>query len=146
MERSTGNRFYPLPTRILNSRPVIQEVWIEPKVAYVTDRLKANLKSSDQDGDFIYYTYQWEKNGAILNEEREEFLEKDRFKKGDVIAVLVTPDDRETSGVTKRSETLTLFEQPTSHSLFPSHFCRKDNLIFIRSEPMIRIMIRLPIP
>ena len=103
-----GKPFLSAPTRILNSRPVIQEVWIEPKVAYVTDRLKANLKSSDQDGDFIYYTYQWEKNGVVLNEEREEYLEIGQFKKGDAIAVLVTPDDRETSGVPKRSETLTL--------------------------------------
>jgi hypothetical protein len=107
-----GRSFLSAPTRILNSPPVIQEVWIEPKVAYVTDRLKANLKSIDQDGDFIYYTYQWEKNGAVLNEEREEFLEKGRFKKGDVIAVLVTPDDRETSGTPKRSEALTLSNCP----------------------------------
>ena len=107
-----GKPFLSAPTRILNSRPVIQEVWIEPKVAYVTDRLKANLKSTDQDGDFIYYTYQWEKNGVVLNEEREEYLEIGQFKKGDAIAVLITPDDRETSGVPKRSETMTLSNSP----------------------------------
>jgi hypothetical protein len=107
-----GKPFLSAPTRILNSPPVIQEVWIEPKVAYMTDRLKANLKSIDQDGDFIYYTYQWEKNGTVLNEEREDSLEKGRFKKGDVIAVLVTPDDRETSGAPKRSEALTLSNSP----------------------------------
>jgi hypothetical protein len=107
-----GNPFLSPPTRILNSPPVIQEVWIEPKVAYVTDRLKANLKSLDQDGDFIYYTYQWEKNGIVLNEEREEIFEKGRFKKGDTIALLITPDDREISGASKRSETLTISNSP----------------------------------
>lgn len=107
-----GNPFLSAPARILNSPPVIQEVWIEPKVAYVTDRLKANLKSFDQDGDFIYYTYQWEKNGVVLNEEREEILEKGQFKKGDSVVLIVTPDDREISGTPKRSETLILSNSP----------------------------------
>jgi len=44
-----GAPFLSAPVKILNSLPVIQEVWIEPKVAYVTDRLKANIKSSDLD-------------------------------------------------------------------------------------------------
>jgi hypothetical protein len=107
-----GKPFLSAPTRILNTSPVIQELWIEPKVAYVTTPLKANLKSFDQDGDFIYYTYQWEKNGVVLNEEREEILEKGRFKKGDAIALFVTPDDREASGTPKRSETLTISNSP----------------------------------
>jgi len=38
-----GPPFLSAPVKILNSPPVIQEVWIEPKVAYVTDRLKVNL-------------------------------------------------------------------------------------------------------
>jgi hypothetical protein len=91
------------PVRILNSPPIVQEVWIEPKVAYGTDRLKAYVKSSDSDGDFIYLTYQWEKNGVVLNEERGEFLERGQFKKGDSMAVIVTPDDRETLGTPKKS-------------------------------------------
>ena len=57
---------------------------------YVTDDLKVSVKSSDPDGDFVYYTYQWEKNGVILSEERKEILEKGRFKKGDSITVTVT--------------------------------------------------------
>jgi hypothetical protein len=91
------------PVRILNFPPIVQEVWIEPKVAYGTDRLKAYVKSSDPDGDFIYLTYQWEKNGVVLNEERGEFLERGQFKKGDSMAVIVTPDDRETLGTPKKS-------------------------------------------
>jgi len=107
-----GTPFLSAPVKILNSPPVVQEVVIEPKVAYVTDRLKANLKSLDLDRDFIYYTYQWEKNGAILNEERGEILERGQFKKGDTIAVIVTPDDRETLGPPKKSEALILSNSP----------------------------------
>jgi len=107
-----GTPFLSAPVKILNSPPVIREVWIEPKVAYVTDRLKANIKSSDLDGDFIYYTYQWGKNGGVLNEERGEFLDPGLFSKGDSMAVVVTPDDRETLGTKKKSEPLIISNSP----------------------------------
>lgn len=108
----TGTPFLSPPVKIHDSPPVVQEVWIEPKVAYVTDSLKAAVKSSDQDGDFIYYNYQWEKKGLILSDERGETLEKGRFKKGDSIAIAVTPDDREALGTPKRSELLIITNSP----------------------------------
>ncbi len=107
-----GTPFLSAPVMILNSPPVLKEVWIEPKVAYVTDRLKATQKSLDPDGDFIYFTYQWEKNGTLLTEERGEVLERGQFKKGDTIAVHVTPDDRETLGAPRKSETLIISNSP----------------------------------
>jgi len=110
--KANGMPFLSPPLQILNSPPIIQEIWIEPKVAYVTDRLKANVKSSDPDGDFIYYTYQWEKNGVVLNEERREFLERGQLKKGDSIAVIVIPDDREILGTPKKSEPLIILNSP----------------------------------
>jgi hypothetical protein len=108
----SGTPFLSAPVRILNSPPVIEEVWIEPKVAYVTDRLKTHLKGFDPDGDFIYFSYRWEKNGVILDEERDEFLERGRLKKGDSIVVIVTPDDREISGTPKKSEPLIISNSP----------------------------------
>jgi hypothetical protein len=107
-----GTPFLSSPVRIHNLPPVIQEVWIEPKAAYVTDKLKAIVRGSDLEGDFIYYNYQWEKNGSILNDETKETLEKGRFKKGDSIAVIVTPDDREVLGTPKRSEPLLISNSP----------------------------------
>jgi hypothetical protein len=98
--------------RILNSPPVIQEVWIEPKMAYATERLKVNVKSFDRDGDFVYYTYQWGKNGDPLNEERGEYLERGQFKKGDSIVVTVIPDDREVQGRSRKSEPLIISNSP----------------------------------
>jgi hypothetical protein len=111
-KKVSGTPFLSDPVKILNSPPVIEEVWIEPKVAYVTDRLKTHLKSFDPDRDFIYFSYRWEKNGVILDEERDEFLERGRLKKGDSIAVIVTPDDRETLGTPKKSEPLIISNSP----------------------------------
>jgi hypothetical protein len=109
---AVGEPFLSGPVKILNSPPVIQEVRIEPKMAYANDHLKVHVKSNDIDRDFIYYTYQWEKNGAVLTEEKGEVLERGRFKKGDSIAVTVTPNDGESQGISKKSEPITILNSP----------------------------------
>ena len=128
--KANGMPFLSPPLQILNSPPIIKEIWIEPKVAYITDRLKANAKSVDLDGDFIYLTYQWEKNGVVLNEERKEFLERGRFKKGDSIAVIVTPDDRETLGTPKKSEPLVISNSPPFIASSPPTSVEKSTYIY----------------
>ncbi len=110
--KAEGTPFLSPPVKILNSQPVIEEVWIEPKIAYASDRLRALVKGVDRDGDSINYTYQWTKNGALLAEENTDLLEKGRFKRGDTIAVMITPDDRENQGVSKKSQPITIVNSP----------------------------------
>jgi Putative Ig domain len=126
----SGTPFLSAPVKILNAPPVVLEVWIEPKVAYVTDPLKANVKSSDLDGDFIYYTYHWEKNGVVLNEERGEILERGQFRKGDSIAINVTPDDRETLGSPKKSQVLVISNSPPIILSTPPTSVEKTSYIY----------------
>jgi hypothetical protein len=125
-----GKPFLSTPVKILNSPPVIGEVWIEPKVAYVTDRLKANVKSSDVDGDFIYYTYRWEKNGVVLDDERGEILERGRFKREDSIAVSVIPDDRETEGSPKKSNAIIVSNSPPIITSSPPTSVEKTTYLY----------------
>jgi hypothetical protein len=110
--RIGGKPFLSVPVKILNSPPVIREVWVEPKRPYVTDNLKAGVKAFDADGDLIYYSFQWEKNGAVLPEERSEVLDRGKFKKRDSIAVIGTPDDREILGTPKKSEPVVILNSP----------------------------------
>ena len=110
--KEAGKPFLSDPVRILNSQPVIQEVRIEPMMPYATDDLKVFVKSSDADGDFVNYTYQWEKNGVILSEETKEILGRGQFKKGDSITVSVTPDDSEVVGKIKESESVIISNSP----------------------------------
>ncbi len=128
--KATGAAFLSSPVKILNSPAVIQEVGVEPKVAYVGDSLKAIVKSSDPDGDFIYYNYQWEKNGSVLNDETKETLEKGRFRKGDSIVVIVTPDDRETLGTPKRSEPILISNSPPQIVSSPPTSVEKATYIY----------------
>lgn len=110
--KGEGKPFLTDPIKILNSSPVLQEVLIEPKIASVKDNLKVNLKYFDRDGDFVYFTYRWEKNGKPLVEEGKEILEGNRFKKGDSLTVTVTPDDRETLGTPKTSAPVIISNSP----------------------------------
>ncbi len=112
--KTVGKPFLSDPVKILNIPPVIQEVWIEPRVAKVGDDLRANIKSSDGDRDPLYFSYQWEKNGTVLVGERGEILAGNLFKKGDSITVTVTPDDRETIGSPKKSDPVIIINSPPS--------------------------------
>ena len=109
--KEDGKPFLSSPVKILNSPPVIQEVWIEPKTPSAKDHLKALEKSVDADGDTIYFSYQWEKNGVRMDE-RGEVVEQGQFKKGDSITVTVIPDDRETLGSPKKSNPVTVLNSP----------------------------------
>lgn len=110
--KTEGKPFLSPPVKIVNSSPVVQEVRIEPKVASVKDNLRVHVKSHDSDGDFVYYSYQWQKDGAVLTEEKGEVLEGGRFKKGEAITVTVTPDDREAQGTRRKSEPIIISNHP----------------------------------
>ena len=110
--KAEGNPFLSPVVRIKNSPPVIEKVWIEPKVAHVKDRLRVLIESSDKDKDFVYYTYQWEKNGTIITEEKGEILEAGQFKKGDSLSVVVTADDREARSIPMHSEPVVVSNSP----------------------------------
>jgi hypothetical protein len=107
-----GKPFLSPVVRISNSPPVIEKVWIEPKVVRARDQLKVVVESSDKDKDFVYYTYQWEKNGTILTEEKGETLEPGQFKKGDSLSVVVIADDREARGMPKPSDPVVVSNSP----------------------------------
>jgi len=108
----TGTPVLSAPVKVLNSPPVIQEVRIEPRVPYANDNLKALVQGSDADGDSVRFTYQWEKSGVILSEEKNETLQRVQFKKGDSIVVTATPNDGESLGTPKKSETIIISNRP----------------------------------
>jgi hypothetical protein len=107
-----GETFLAPPVKIINSPQVIEEVRIEPKIAYANCDLKAFVKSHDADGDSMNYSYKWEKNGVVLSEENTDVFTRGRFKKGDTIAVTVTANDVESIGMPKKSEPVTIANSP----------------------------------
>jgi len=110
--KTEGETVLSPPVKIVNAPPVIKEIKIEPKIAYANDDLKAIVKGDDANGDSINYTYKWEKNGVFFSEEKTDTLARNRFKKGDSIAVTVIPKDGETSAPPKKSEPVTIANGP----------------------------------
>jgi hypothetical protein len=110
--KADGEPFLSAPLKILNMPPVVEEVHIEPKLAYANSELKAIVKGFDPDGDSIHYLYKWEKNGIVLPEEDTAVLKSNRLKKGDSVTVTVTPTDGEASGKPKKSEAMIIADSP----------------------------------
>ena len=110
--KGDGKPFLSNPVKILNAAPVVGEVWIEPQTPTIQNDLKVHEKTTDADGDSIFFSYQWEKNGAALMDERKDMLERARFKKGDSISVTIVPDDREIMGAPKKSEPVKISNSP----------------------------------
>lgn len=128
--KGEGASFLSAPVKILNSPPTIQEVSIEPKTAFANNDLKAIVKGFDPDGDFIYYTFRWEKNGVELSEENKEILKQGNFKKGDSIIVTVTPDDREVTGEPKKSEAVIISNSPPMIVSSPPESIKESKYIY----------------
>jgi hypothetical protein len=110
--KADGEPFLSGPVKILNMPPVVEEVRVEPKLAYANSDLKAVVKGSDPDGDSIHYLFKWEKNGIVLSEGDAGALEANQLKKGDSITVTVTPTDGEASGKPKKSEPMIIANSP----------------------------------
>ncbi len=119
--KDEGRPFLSSPITILNSPPEIQEVSIEPERPSSSDNLTARVKASDPDGDFVYYSFRWEKNGEAIPQERAPLLERGRFRKGDSIAVTVIPDDREIQGTPKKSGRVLVSGGPPVITSSPPH-------------------------
>jgi len=110
--KGEGKPFLSNPVKILNAAPIVSEVRIEPQMPTIQNDLKVHEKSVDADGDSIFFSYEWEKNGAPLMDERKDTLERGRFKKGDSISVTIVPDDREIMGSPKKSEPVKISNSP----------------------------------
>ncbi len=110
--RPPARAFLSEPIRIMNTPPVLVEVSIDPKTAYVNSNLEVRKKATDLDGDSIHYSYRWVRNGTAIEGETSEVLPKGRAKKGDLISVIVVPLDGESEGVSKTAETTILNSPP----------------------------------
>jgi subtilisin-like proprotein convertase family protein/BMFP domain-containing protein YqiC/DNA-directed RNA polymerase subunit RPC12/RpoP/translation initiation factor IF-1 len=93
--------------RIANTPPQISETPnISPTTAYIFTNLSVIVKGwYDVDGDTERYVYQWYKNDVPIQNATEKYLDcKNYFvKASDLLKVVVTPFDGESSGTSKQA-------------------------------------------
>jgi len=95
------------------SMPLIEDVTVEPSVAYTDDTLTAVPRGwQDVHGHPPGYIYEWRRNGTAVTGATGLNLTGSYFAKGDSIVVEVTPFDGTSYGVPRESNPLVISNSP----------------------------------
>ena len=100
------------PVIIMNTVPIISLATIQPQPAYTNRQLEVVVKASDDDDDYIVYSYTWIKNDQVITGETSSILSSSNFKRGDSIWCKVIPSDREVEGRTFTTEPIVIANSP----------------------------------
>jgi hypothetical protein len=115
------------PVVIMNTAPVISLAIIQPQPAYISSQLEVMVDASDEDDDYIVYSYRWIKNDQDIANETANVLSSLNFERGDSIGCEVTPSDREVEGKPFTTEPIVIANSPPSiTSQPPSDVVLKD--------------------
>lgn len=93
-----GVPYHVSPVEVANSPPVIKQVNLEPPLAQIGDRIRADVEGSDPDGDLVQYTYRWLRNKTPVSEGDQNELDTKNFLRSDVIVAEVIPFDGRVKG------------------------------------------------
>jgi hypothetical protein len=89
-----------------NTSPKVTAISLSPQPARLGERIEALVEASDPDHDRIDVTYKWFRNGVLLKEGDEPFLDTTGLASRDQIVVEATAHDPVVTGNTLRSEPL----------------------------------------
>jgi hypothetical protein len=116
------------PVIILNSPPVVKSATIKPSPAYSRDELEAKVEVLDADGDYIRYTYQWEKASKDIPDASSATLARSFFKKGDKICYRVHVSDGESEEIVFHANAITILNSPPCILSQPSGEISEESL------------------
>ena len=118
MGGTEGAKVQPAPVK-KNSLPEMALVRLSPKVVYPGGVVKGEAQGSDKDGDDVKFIYEWKRNGVIVQVVDSDELDTKTFKKGDLIALYVTPFDGKEKGRVKWSPTIMISNRPPEITSMP---------------------------
>jgi hypothetical protein len=123
-----GKEASSTPVRALNSPPKVTGVSIDPELPRKDSTLKARVEARDPEGNTIAFSYQWIKNGTVLTGEASETLVDPTLKKGDKIALRVTPYDMQGTGEEVTSQEIAILNSAPTITSSPKGQKMKSNL------------------
>ena len=100
------------PVVVLNTGPILSFAVIKPYPAYTDGELEVVVEASDNDDDYIVFSYNWIKNGQEIENENSSVLTSENFKRGDSIQCTVIPSDREAEGKTVTTPPIVIANSP----------------------------------
>lgn len=105
---------------VVNTPPVISDVFVRPQPALPGDRLEARVEVADPDGDRIDLVFRWLRNGVVVKEGDEPVLDTSGFAPKDLVIVEVIPRDRTALGKPVKSGPLLAINSPPAIVSTPS--------------------------
>lgn len=113
------------PVIIMNTEPIVSLATIQPQPAYTNSQLEVMVEASDDDDDYMVYSYSWIKNDQEITDETSSVLSSLNFRRGDSIWCKVIPSDREVEGRAFTTEPMVIANSPP----------------FITSQPPLEIVL-----
>jgi hypothetical protein len=98
--------------KIGNHPPIVTKIVLLPMEPKVGEAVKAQVEGRDEEGDTIYYGYQWEINGQPVEGVAGDLLDGTLIHSADQIRVLVTPSDSFDTGTQTASRPIAVINQP----------------------------------
>ncbi len=113
-EEVVGKSVESAPVVIMNTAPKISQATIEPQPAYTHSELEVRIEASDDDDDYLVYSYQWIKNGQKIADETSSVLSSLNFERGDKIECSIVPSDQEAEGNEFTTRSVDIINRPPS--------------------------------
>ena len=107
-------------TVVKNNKPEVLSIKLTPKLVYPGTKIKAEIQGYDKDGDAVTFSYEWKRNGIIIEHQIIDELSTDGFKKNDLVTLFITPFDGKEHGKTKWSPTIMIANRPPEIISVPS--------------------------
>lgn len=127
-----GQPFRTTSIVVGNTPPRVSAVFLAPQAAKPGQRLEAVAEASDPDHDRVDMTYRWLRNGEVIKDGDEAFLDTPGFLPGDHIFVEVATRDLSAIGNTMRSGALVLGNGlPTITSIPPAGSASGDRFEYV---------------
>lgn len=95
-------------TVVSNRAPAITTITVTPSSPQTNSRLTITPKATDADGDPVTFSYTWTKSGVVLAGQNGATLDLSQAgngDRGDLISVVITPNDGVTNGASEVSAT-----------------------------------------
>ncbi len=113
-EEVVGKSVESAPVVIMNTKPKISSATIQPLPAYTLSELEVRIEASDDDEDYLVYSYQWIKNGQESADETSSVLSSLNFERGDKIECTIVPSDQEAEGKEFTTKSVVIINRPPS--------------------------------
>lgn len=119
-----------------NRAPTVDRISWEPRVPTTLDHLRLDVKVSDPDpDDFLTTRYQWFRNGEKVFQLVRDNVPAAELKKGDVLEVEVTVQDRDGASSTLRSPEITVGNAVPVFNMDPRAVRKIDGLRVVAEDP-----------